>query len=142
VPHPTDQHVGAEIARRRLLQGANQSELGRALGVTFQQIQKYEKGGNRVSASKLLQAAEFLGCEVGDFFPPKGSSPGESAARSDFFGLRGAAGLAKAYEALDPAKRKLLVNLAAELLPPVEGEAADPELTRERYGDEEQLRAG
>lgn len=69
--HPVDRHVGQAICARRLALGYNQSDLGRALGLTFQQIQKYEKGANRVSASKLHDTARFLGCEVGDFFPTK-----------------------------------------------------------------------
>jgi transcriptional regulator with XRE-family HTH domain len=141
-PLPTDKHVGAEIARRRLIQGLNQSELGRHLGVTFQQIQKYEKGTNRVSASKLELAAAALGCEIGDFFPRKGADEASVEAHSGFFTLRGSAALAKAYEALQPAQRKLLLALAAELLPRAEGEAEDPAVTAERYGTEEQLRAG
>jgi len=116
-PLPTDKHVGAEIARRRHLQGLNQSELGRHLGVTFQQIQKYEKGTNRVSASKLELAAAALGCEIGDFFPRKGADGATVEAHSGFFGLRGSAALAKAYEAMKPEQRKLLLALAAELVP-------------------------
>lgn len=121
-PLPTDKHVGAEICRRRLIQGLNQSELGRHLGVTFQQVQKYEKGTNRVSASKLELAAAALGCEVGDFFPRKDADAASVEAHSGFFGIRGSAALAKAYEAMQPAQRKLLLALAAELVQPGEGD--------------------
>ena len=63
-----DVHVGKRIGACRSLQGFSQNDLGKALGISFQQVQKYEKGINRVSASKLWQASEFLGVEVGYFF--------------------------------------------------------------------------
>ena len=66
-PNPTDQHVGARIRMQRMVRGLSQTELGNAVGVTFQQMQKYEKGANRVSASRLHQLANVL--EVApDFF--------------------------------------------------------------------------
>jgi len=65
---PADLHVGLEIRRRRKLEGMSQSALAEALGLTFQQVQKYERGANRVSASKLLQVAKKLGTTVGSFF--------------------------------------------------------------------------
>lgn len=67
-PHPVDRHVGRRIAERRIGLGFNQSELGKALGLTFQQIQKYEKGANRVSASKLWEVARFLNVTVPYFY--------------------------------------------------------------------------
>ena len=68
-PDPIDAHVGAAIRDRRIALGLNQSQLGRALGVSFQQVQKYEKGMNRVSASMMWRAAAELGVKPGDFFP-------------------------------------------------------------------------
>lgn len=67
-PHPVDRHVGRRVCERRLALGYNQSDLGRALGLTFQQIQKYEKGTNRVSASKLWDIARFFKVDIGYFF--------------------------------------------------------------------------
>jgi len=67
-PHPVDIHVGRRIAEKRLALGYNQSDLGRALGLTFQQVQKYEKGTNRVSASKLWLIAQFLQVDLTYFF--------------------------------------------------------------------------
>ena len=64
-PHPVDRHVGRRVCEKRLALGYNQSDLGRALGLTFQQIQKYEKGANRVSASKLWDIARFFKVEIG-----------------------------------------------------------------------------
>ena len=67
-PDPVDVHVGMRIRLRREAMGLNQSELGRALGLTFQQIQKYEKGANRTSASKMYAAAKALGVTTSFFF--------------------------------------------------------------------------
>lgn len=67
-PNPTDQHVGARVRMRRILLGLSQEKLGEALGVTFQQVQKYEKGVNRVSASRLQMIAETLGVTPAFFF--------------------------------------------------------------------------
>ena len=66
--NPVDQHVGRRIRMRRKLLGISQTELGDALGLTFQQVQKYERGANRVSASKLYDTARTLKVEVGYFF--------------------------------------------------------------------------
>jgi transcriptional regulator with XRE-family HTH domain len=68
IPNPIDVHVGKRIRMRRLFLGMNQETLGRALGLTFQQIQKYENGGNRVSASRLSEVADFLGVPISFFF--------------------------------------------------------------------------
>lgn len=67
-PHPVDVHVGRRVCGKRLDLGYNQSDLGRALGLTFQQVQKYEKGSNRISASKLYDIARFFKVEVGYFY--------------------------------------------------------------------------
>jgi len=68
IPDPVDVHVGARIRARRLLIGMNQETLANRLGLTFQQVQKYEGGANRVSASRLSQIADILGVEVDYFF--------------------------------------------------------------------------
>jgi transcriptional regulator with XRE-family HTH domain len=67
-PHPTDQHVGSRIRMRRLMLRKSQTDLAKALGITFQQVQKYEKGANRVSASRLQQISLFLEVPVPFFF--------------------------------------------------------------------------
>lgn len=80
LPHPIDVHVGRRVAERRLALRYNQSELGRALDLTFQQVQKYEKGTNRISASKLWLIARFLEVDFSYFFdglPTDGSVPDE-----------------------------------------------------------------
>jgi transcriptional regulator with XRE-family HTH domain len=63
-----DVHVGRMVRQRRELIGASQEQLGEHLGLSFQQIQKYEKGTNRISAGRLLQIAEFVGVRVESFF--------------------------------------------------------------------------
>src|SRR5579864_6598764 len=67
-PNPVDLHVGARVRMRRRLQGVSQEKLADALGLTFQQVQKYERGANRVSASKLYEIAACLKTPVAYFF--------------------------------------------------------------------------
>ena len=69
VPDPIDVYVGGQIRTRRLLLGMNQEELAQRLGLTFQQVQKYESGANRVSASRLWEIAAILKMPIGYFFP-------------------------------------------------------------------------
>ena len=68
VPNPIDVHVGSRVRLRRMLVGMSQEKLGEMLGLTFQQIQKYEKGANRIGASRLYQIAQILGVAVQFFF--------------------------------------------------------------------------
>lgn len=67
-PDPVDVHVGAKIRQLRVKAGTSQEKLATALGVTFQQVQKYERGMNRVSASRLYQLAQIFDVPVGSFF--------------------------------------------------------------------------
>jgi transcriptional regulator with XRE-family HTH domain len=67
-PHPVDVHVGARLRLRRVYLGFSQARLAGVLGLTFQQIQKYERGVNRISASKLFELAVLLDVPVGFFF--------------------------------------------------------------------------
>ncbi|MGE5269287.1 MAG: helix-turn-helix domain-containing protein [Thiohalocapsa sp.] len=80
VPAPVDVHVGARVRTRRLLIGMNQETLARAIGLTFQQVQKYEGGANRISASRLSQIAEVLGVPISYFFTDLDSGAGEADA--------------------------------------------------------------
>ena len=73
VPAPVDVQVGARVRTRRLLIGMNQETLAKALGLTFQQVQKYEGGANRISASRLSQIADVLGVPIAYFFSDLGS---------------------------------------------------------------------
>jgi transcriptional regulator with XRE-family HTH domain len=81
VPAPVDVHVGSRVRTRRLLIGMNQETLARALGLTFQQIQKYEGGANRISASRLSQIADVLDVPISYFFTGLESSEGEAGSR-------------------------------------------------------------
>lgn len=68
MPHPIDIHVGERVRARRLLTGQSQDAFASKLGVTFQQVQKYEKGANRISASRLYRIAKILNVPVSFFF--------------------------------------------------------------------------
>ena len=67
-PHPVDTHVGNRVRQRRVFLGYSQEKLARSLGLTFQQVQKYERGANRISSSKLFELARLLDVPVGFFF--------------------------------------------------------------------------
>jgi transcriptional regulator with XRE-family HTH domain len=79
-PNPIDIHVGSRIRLRRTMLGMSQEKLGEALGITFQQVQKYEKGTNRVGASRLQNIAAILGVPVSFFFEDAPGDSGTSAA--------------------------------------------------------------
>ena len=83
-PNPTDIHVGSRIRMRRNMLGMSQEKLGENLGITFQQIQKYEKGTNRVGASRLQAIASILEVPVSFFFADApGRGPGELGGLSE-----------------------------------------------------------
>jgi len=67
-PDPVDIHVGARVRLRRTLLGMSQEKLGKALGLTFQQVQKYERGANRIGSSRLFQLSKILDVPVSFFF--------------------------------------------------------------------------
>lgn len=79
VPDPVDVHVGARVRIRRLLIGMNQETLAQALRLTFQQVQKYEGGANRVSASRLQEIADVLQVPIGYFYEGLPSGDGIDA---------------------------------------------------------------
>ena len=83
-PNPIDIHVGSRIRLRRNMLGISQEKLGESLGITFQQIQKYEKGTNRVGASRLQAISSILGVPVSVFFDDApGSDPGPARGMED-----------------------------------------------------------
>lgn len=115
VPDPIDVHVGKLIRARRRAIGVSQHELAEAIGLTFQQVQKYERGGNRVSASKLFAIGRALGVTVGSFFSDleeSGRDPSVLSEFGDFLVLGGSAELVKAYRSLSTEQRRVLVDLA------------------------------
>jgi transcriptional regulator with XRE-family HTH domain len=71
-PHPIDVHVGSRIKLRRMILGLSQESLGKALGLTFQQIQKYEKGVNRIGASRIFEMSQLLEVPVQFFYDDLG----------------------------------------------------------------------
>lgn len=110
-PDPIDVHVGKRLRLRRTMIGLSQEQLAAAVGVTFQQIQKYERGSNRVSASRLYDVARVLGVDIGFFFEDIGT---ELTANRPTQNLPMQAGLAEpavpAYEA-DPLARNETLEL-------------------------------
>ena len=79
-PNPIDKHVGSRVRMRRMMLSMSQEKLGDALGLTFQQVQKYEKGTNRIGASRLQQISNILQVPVSFFFEGAPHMPGHSAA--------------------------------------------------------------
>ena len=76
-PNPIDKHVGSRVRMRRMMLGMSQEKLGDALGLTFQQVQKYEKGTNRIGASRLQQISLILQVPIAFFFEGAPSPPGK-----------------------------------------------------------------
>ncbi len=98
MPSPVDVHVGARLRQRRTLLGMSQTTLGDAIGLTFQQVQKYERGSNRISASRLFDLSQVLDVPVEYFF---GDMPAGVVGGSPATEKRGRAKKPPSYE-LDP----------------------------------------
>ena len=81
-PNPIDKHVGSRVRMRRMMLGMSQEKLGDALGLTFQQVQKYEKGTNRIGASRLQQISQILQVPVAFFFEGAPDVPTARLARA------------------------------------------------------------
>ncbi|MDO8297735.1 MAG: helix-turn-helix transcriptional regulator [Caulobacter sp.] len=104
-PHPVDRHVGLAIRLRRRALRVSQAALGARVGVTFQQIQKYERGTNRVSASVLHGLARALACAPGDFFDGLDGAEEAAPARAllaEMLAAPGGMALAAAWLAIPP----------------------------------------
>jgi transcriptional regulator with XRE-family HTH domain len=120
-PNPTDKHVGSRVRMRRMMLGMSQEKLGDALGLTFQQVQKYEKGTNRIGASRLQQISHILQVPVAFFFegaPHPGSlSEGMREAPSpayvaDFLATSDGLALTRAFTRIKEQKvRRRIVDL-------------------------------
>ena len=110
-PNYIDRHVGNRVRMRRLLIGMSQEKLGEMLGITFQQVQKYAKGSNRVSASRLYYLAQILGVPVQFFFdelPETGEQPGMSeVGMTDLLSSSEVSQLARAFSEISDAKNAL-----------------------------------
>lgn len=124
-PDPVDIHVGARMRVRRNLIGLSQEQLGKALGLTFQQIQKYERGTNRMGSSRLFQVAQILSVPISYFFeempsaiatPQQGFAEGEQEGlenaptpanrNADILYRRETLELVRAYYAIQDAKQR------------------------------------
>jgi len=126
-PNPIDKHVGSRVRMRRMMLGMSQEKLGNALGLTFQQVQKYEKGTNRIGASRLQQISNTLQVPVSFFFddvdpvrapaiPGGFAEPPAEAFDSDPMHRRETIELVDAYYAIDDAAvRRRLLELARAL---------------------------
>ncbi|MBB3976277.1 transcriptional regulator with XRE-family HTH domain [Rhizobium azooxidifex] len=125
-PNPIDIHVGSRIRLRRTMLGMSQEKLGENLGITFQQIQKYEKGTNRVGASRLQNISSILNVPVSFFFEDApgdntGNQPGMAEASSsnyvvDFLSSSEGLQLNRSFVKIsDPKVRRKLVDLVKAL---------------------------
>jgi transcriptional regulator with XRE-family HTH domain len=124
-PNPTDVHVGSRIRLRRTLLGMSQEKLGEAIGLTFQQVQKYERGANRVGASRLYDLSKVLDVPVAFFFEemaapaearPAGAGEAPDRHGSDPMLKRETLELVRAYyKIVDPHVRRRLFDLAKAL---------------------------
>ena len=124
-PNPIDKHVGGRVRMQRMLLGMSQEKLGDAIGLTFQQVQKYEKGANRVSASRLQQISDVLGVPVTFFFDDAPGGLQRTASRddapspdilTDFLSTSDGLALAKAFTRIKRAKvRRGIVRLVEEI---------------------------
>ncbi len=118
--HPVDVHVGKRVRHRRWLVGMTQQQLAEKVGIKFQQIQKYETGMNRVSASRLWDIAEALGVSVSFFFEGlnAGSDPAQKAdagVPGDILSDKEALELVRSYYAIPENQRRRLFDLARVL---------------------------
>ena len=114
--HPVDVHVGQRVRQRRWMVGITQQQLGDKVGIKFQQIQKYETGANRVSASRLWDIAAVLEVPVSFFFEGlDGQAPDTGEARGDILTDKEALELVRAYYAIPETQRRRLFDLARVL---------------------------
>ena len=128
--NPIDRHVGSRVRIRRPMLDMSQTDLGNALGLTFQQVQKYEKGFNRISASRLQHISQILQVPVPFFFEsapaasgvrPSGAKTAETPSLSyvsDFLATSDGLSLVKAFMCIeDPKLRRAIVRLVEEIVP-------------------------
>jgi transcriptional regulator with XRE-family HTH domain len=124
-PNPVDKYVGSRVRMRRIMLGMSQEKLGEALGLTFQQVQKYEKGTNRVGASRLQQISEILQVPVSFLFEggpgaiETANGFGEAASPtyvSDFLATSEGLALTRAFTRIADTKlRRSIVDLVEQI---------------------------
>ena len=120
-PNPVDKHVGSRVRMRRMMLGISQEKLGQALGLTFQQVQKYEKGMNCIGASRLQHISDILQVPAAFFFEGAPNLPGATdsvkeapspAYVSDFLATSEGVSLTKAFMRIkEPKLRRRIVHL-------------------------------
>jgi transcriptional regulator with XRE-family HTH domain len=125
-PNPVDKYVGSRVRMRRIMLGMSQEKLGDALGLTFQQVQKYEKGTNRISASRLQHLSTILKVPITFFFegaPPSVGWPAPNQEQppsyvNDFLATSDGLALIAAYTRIsDPKLRRAIVALVEQIAP-------------------------
>ncbi|GGE21924.1 putative HTH-type transcriptional regulator R00410 [Aureimonas endophytica] len=131
-PNPVDIHVGSRVRLRRTMLGMSQERLGESLGITFQQIQKYEKGSNRIGASRLQKMGEVLSVPIAFFFEdaPNGAATPDGFQEGqgpnyvvDFLSTAEGLQLSRAFMKIaDPKVRRRIIDLVRTL-----GEASEDE---------------
>jgi transcriptional regulator with XRE-family HTH domain len=123
-PNPIDKHVGSRVRMRRMMLSMSQEKLGDALGLTFQQVQKYEKGTNRIGASRLQQIANILRVPVSFFFEGAPNAPGSAglgeapspAYISDFLATSDGLSLTRSFMRIKSGKlRRRIVELVEQI---------------------------
>jgi transcriptional regulator with XRE-family HTH domain len=122
IPNPIDKHVGSRVRMQRLMLGMSQTTLADAIGLTFQQVQKYEKGTNRMGSSRLMQIANVLQVPPTFFFEgapgqrkASGSAP-SPAYVSEFLATSDGIALTRAFTRLSSGKlRRSIVNIVKEM---------------------------
>jgi len=136
-PDPIDRHVGSRVRMQRILMKMSQEKLGEALGLTFQQVQKYEKGTNRIGASRLQQISKTLNVPPSFFFegaPSSGAPSGQGFAEEsssqyvvDFLSTAEGLHLNRAFARIrDPKVRKRVLDLVTTLADQVEAAQGEP----------------
>lgn len=125
-PNPMDAHVGSRVRLRRMVLGLSQEKLGELLGLTFQQVQKYEKGVNRIGASRLFDLSHVLGVPIQFFYdgassgqpvmPAPGMAEQSESYTADMIGSRDGLELNKAFARINDARvRRAIVELVKTL---------------------------
>src|SRR5471032_304276 len=124
VPNPIDKHVGSRVRMRRMMLGMSQEKLGDALDLTFQQVQKYEKGTNRIGASRLQHISQILKVPVSFFFEGAPNMPGHAgmgeatspAYVNDFLATSDGLSLTKSFLKIKNSKlRRRIVDLVEQI---------------------------
>ena len=124
IPNPIDKHVGSRVRMRRMMLAMSQEKLGDALDLTFQQVQKYEKGTNRIGASRLQAISNTLQVPVSFFFEGAPNMPGHTgngaapspAYVSDFLATSDGLSLTKNFQRIKSGKlRRRIVELVAQM---------------------------